>query len=138
MHKRHLSVGISRSLPTLPRSMAAKTRQDTNAMQRVLQRMHDFIISLFYLLMPCRMLPSKGKEVSVSASTSSEHNGPAAGSTHQVVYFAYGSNMNPKVFTDRRKVQPTASKPAVLEGHVLSFRLPGIPFVEPGMGTIEL
>ncbi|KAG1657484.1 hypothetical protein FOA52_001399 [Chlamydomonas sp. UWO 241] len=52
-------------------------------------------------------------------------------------YFAYGSNMAPSVLTGRRGVTPKMSLPGSIAGYVLSFRLRGLPYVEPGFGTIE-
>ncbi|KXS10771.1 hypothetical protein M427DRAFT_61503 [Gonapodya prolifera JEL478] len=55
-----------------------------------------------------------------------------------VWYFAYGSNMNCKVLSGRRKVFPLASYPARLDGWNLTFHIPGpLKYIEPGMGTIE-
>ncbi len=54
-----------------------------------------------------------------------------------VLYFAYGSNMEPEVFEKRRGIKPMLSVPGVVDGYVLSFRLLGIPYLEPGFATIE-
>ncbi|GLC43160.1 hypothetical protein PLESTB_000856700 [Pleodorina starrii] len=54
-----------------------------------------------------------------------------------VWYFAYGSNMNPNTLKGRRQVNPLESRPAVLHGWKLSFRMLGLPYIEPGFGTIE-
>ncbi|GLI64460.1 hypothetical protein VaNZ11_007732 [Volvox africanus] len=57
--------------------------------------------------------------------------------TDGIWYFAYGSNMNPNTLTGRRKVVPRESRPASLRGWKLSFRMLGIPFLEPGFATVE-
>eukprot|EP00761_Pharyngomonas_kirbyi_P005110 gb/GECH01005115.1/.p1 GENE.gb/GECH01005115.1/~~gb/GECH01005115.1/.p1 ORF type:complete len:260 (+),score=65.90 gb/GECH01005115.1/:1-780(+) len=57
------------------------------------------------------------------------------GDTH-IWYFAFGSNVNPQVFKQRRKIQPLVEKPGKAKGWCLCFDLPALPFVEPGMGSI--
>jgi cation transport regulator ChaC len=39
-------------------------------------------------------------------------------------YFAYGSNMSPAIFLDRRAMRPLATRRARLDGHRLRFNLP--------------
>ncbi|KAF9355856.1 hypothetical protein BGX26_006043 [Mortierella sp. AD094] len=56
--------------------------------------------------------------------------------TPTIWYLAYGSNMNPKVFTGRRKIQPIESKNVIVPGYWLSFDIGGIPFVEPCFASI--
>ncbi|KAG0207151.1 hypothetical protein BGX28_001541 [Mortierella sp. GBA30] len=51
-------------------------------------------------------------------------------------YLAYGSNMDPKVFSGRRKIQPLESKPVIVPDYWLSFDIGGIPFVEPCFASI--
>ncbi|KAF9216715.1 hypothetical protein BGZ59_008436 [Podila verticillata] len=51
-------------------------------------------------------------------------------------YLAYGSNMDPKVFTGRRKVTPLESIPVIARDYWLSFDIAGIPFVEPCFASI--
>ncbi|KAF9104527.1 hypothetical protein BGX27_010056 [Mortierella sp. AM989] len=51
-------------------------------------------------------------------------------------YLAYGSNMDPKVFTGRRKIQPIESKNVIVPGYWLSFDIAGIPYVEPCFASI--
>ncbi|KAG0081431.1 hypothetical protein BGZ93_002706 [Podila epicladia] len=53
-----------------------------------------------------------------------------------VWYLAYGSNMDPKVFTGRRKIQPLESIPVIAPDYWLSFDIAGIPFVEPCFASI--
>ncbi|KAF9953291.1 hypothetical protein BGZ65_004773 [Modicella reniformis] len=56
--------------------------------------------------------------------------------TQTLWYLAYGSNMNPKVFTDWRKIQPLESKAVVVPDYWLSFDLCGVPFLEPCFASI--
>ena len=51
--------------------------------------------------------------------------------------FAYGSNMNDGVLKQRRGIKTAASRPGVLREYALTFDLAGIPFQEPGFGTVE-
>ena len=51
--------------------------------------------------------------------------------------FAYGSNMNDGVLKQRRGIKTAASRPGVLRDYALTFDLAGIPFQEPGFGTVE-
>ena len=39
-------------------------------------------------------------------------------------YFAYGSNMSPAIFLERRAMRPLATRRASLDGHRLCFNLP--------------
>jgi hypothetical protein len=54
----------------------------------------------------------------------------------EVLYFAYGSNMNPQVLTGRRFVRPKESLPCAVPGYRLSFAVQGLPYAEPGFATI--
>lgn len=54
-----------------------------------------------------------------------------------IPYFAYGSNMNPVVLSGRRGVKPSESTPGIIMDYCLSFRLRGLPFIEPGFATLE-
>ncbi|CAF1340868.1 unnamed protein product [Rotaria sp. Silwood1] len=54
-----------------------------------------------------------------------------------VYNFAYGANLQPKVLSGRRKIQPIESIPGILEGWQLMFDLRGIPAVEPCFGNIK-
>lgn len=50
-------------------------------------------------------------------------------------YFAYGSNMNRKVFEGRRMIKPAESFAAVLPGWRLEFSQPGLPYSEPSFAA---
>jgi len=39
-------------------------------------------------------------------------------------YFAYGSNMCPAIFLERRGMRPLATRPAFIDGFVLAFDIP--------------
>ena len=52
-------------------------------------------------------------------------------------YFAFGSNMDPDVLGRVRHVHPRQSQPCKVEGYVLTFAYRGLPYLEPGFGTIE-
>ncbi len=52
-------------------------------------------------------------------------------------YFAFGSNMDPDVLSNRRNVHPKQSQPCKVVGYVLTFSHRGMPYMEPGFGTIE-
>ncbi|KAF9919398.1 hypothetical protein BX616_000009 [Lobosporangium transversale] len=60
----------------------------------------------------------------------------AADGEKTVWYLAYGSNMEPKVLTGRRKIKPIESVPVIVPGYWLSFDIGGIPFVEPCFASI--
>ena len=62
---------------------------------------------------------------------------PAPLLPEEVWYFAYGSNMALEVLTGRRLVKPKESIPCFIPDHVLSFRVLGFPYAEPGFATIE-
>ena len=51
-------------------------------------------------------------------------------------YFAYGANMNRRIFVERRGMRPLSSEPAKLARHALRFAAPGIPVMEPAFATI--
>ncbi|KAF9904134.1 hypothetical protein EC991_003011 [Linnemannia zychae] len=51
-------------------------------------------------------------------------------------YLAYGSNMDPKVFSGRRKIKPLESLVVTVPNYWLSFDIGGIPFVEPCFASI--
>lgn len=53
-----------------------------------------------------------------------------------VWYLAYGSNMDPKVLTGRRKIKPIESKVVTVPGYWLSFDIRGIPYLEPCFASI--
>jgi len=52
-------------------------------------------------------------------------------------YFAYGANMNRRVFVTRRGMRPLTVETAVLEGWELVFAHRGVPIVEPAFATIR-
>ena len=52
-------------------------------------------------------------------------------------YFAFGSNINKKVFEGRRRIKPAESVPAVLPGWRLAFSQPGLPYAEPAFAAVE-
>ncbi|DBA92029.1 TPA: hypothetical protein ACH3X2_003910 [Trebouxia sp. C0005] len=60
-----------------------------------------------------------------------------ASETGLLWYFSFGSNMDPDVLTKRRNVHPKQSHPCQVVGYVLTFSHLGLPYLEPGMGTIE-
>ena len=51
--------------------------------------------------------------------------------------FAFGANLSRKILTGRRKIEPLESWPALANGWELSFDYRGIPFLEPGFGTLR-
>ena len=52
-------------------------------------------------------------------------------------YFAYGSNMSPAIFVERRGMHPLATQRARLEGYRLCFSIPVGPG-ERGVANVEL
>ena len=52
-------------------------------------------------------------------------------------YFAFGANMNSKIFIARRGMHPLSSEPAELKGYRLVFDHPGIPLLEPSFANVE-
>jgi len=60
----------------------------------------------------------------------------SASKTKTIAYLAFGSNLDPKVLTGRRKVHPIESHPVIVPGYWLSFDIGGIPFVEPCFASI--
>jgi hypothetical protein len=53
-----------------------------------------------------------------------------------VLYFAYGSNMNPFVLSGRRNVFPVTSVPAMIQDWYLNFDVIGLPYLEPAFASI--
>ncbi|KAF9112659.1 hypothetical protein BGX27_003004 [Mortierella sp. AM989] len=51
-------------------------------------------------------------------------------------YLAYGSNMDPNVLTEWRKIQPIESKKVVVPEYWLSFDFNGVPFMEPCFASV--
>jgi len=58
------------------------------------------------------------------------------GDGNKLWYFAYGSNMHPKILGGRRKVHPTQSKPGYIPDQYLNFDTLGLPYVEPSFASI--
>ncbi|KAI1312987.1 hypothetical protein EDD11_002808 [Mortierella claussenii] len=57
-------------------------------------------------------------------------------STESLWYLAYGSNMNPKILTGRRKIIPLESRNVVIRDYWLSMDYAGVPFIEPCFASI--
>jgi hypothetical protein len=60
-----------------------------------------------------------------------------AANERRLWYLSYGSNMNPLVLTERRKVYPVESIPCSVPGYSLNFDCQGIPYFEPAFASIE-
>lgn len=63
-----------------------------------------------------------------------------AGSTvgeGKIWYLSYGSNMNPLVLSNRRRVYPSQSLPCTVPGYELNFYCQGIPYLEPSFASIH-
>ncbi|KAJ2488686.1 hypothetical protein IWW37_004590 [Coemansia sp. RSA 2050] len=54
-----------------------------------------------------------------------------------VWYLGYGSNMSSKVLSGRRQVFPVESCPVTVHDYQLTFDMAGLPYWEPGFGTIK-
>lgn len=54
-----------------------------------------------------------------------------------VRYFAYGSNMDSKVLTGRRRIKPLTRTPAFCRGNRLAFTALGIPPFEPCFASLD-
>ena len=54
----------------------------------------------------------------------------------QLFYFAFGSNMCHTSLTKRRKVTPSKSFPATIDGYFLNFDTIALPYFEPCFGSI--
>lgn len=50
--------------------------------------------------------------------------------------FAFGSNMVPST-RQRRRLEPSRTVPAVVQGWELHFSLPGIPYIEPAFAALR-
>lgn len=59
------------------------------------------------------------------------------GDDEYVWYFAYGSNMESKILTTRRRVTALESEAGLLKGWHLSFNFRQFPYIEPSTGTLE-
>jgi len=57
------------------------------------------------------------------------------GST-EVWYFAFGSNLDPEVFQNRRGLVPQQAIPGILDDYRLAFNLASLPWIEPVMGNL--
>ena len=58
-------------------------------------------------------------------------------SGHEVLYFAYGANMNRDVFLGRRRFRPLSTETAVLPGYELLFAARGMTFLEPAFAALR-
>lgn len=58
-------------------------------------------------------------------------NNEAPGSLQTVLYLAYGSNLSAETFQGKRGIKPLAQVNVVVPELVMTFDLPGIPYVEP-------
>jgi len=54
-----------------------------------------------------------------------------------VRYFAFGSNLNPKVLEEMRGLRPVLQEPAIVTNYRLAFNLRGIPWTEPSFASAE-
>lgn len=59
-----------------------------------------------------------------------------AGVAAKIKYFGYGSNMNIKVLNDRIFGDAIHLHRGILQNHVLTFNVPGIPMIEPSFASI--
>jgi sulfite reductase (NADPH) flavoprotein alpha-component len=55
----------------------------------------------------------------------------------EVRYFAYGANMNPNVFVQRRRFRPLSTERATLSGYELLFAARGMTFLEPVFAALR-
>jgi hypothetical protein len=55
----------------------------------------------------------------------------------KIWYLSYGSNMNPVVLSERRKVYPIQSLPCTVPGYELNFNYRGVPYFEPSFASIH-
>jgi hypothetical protein len=53
---------------------------------------------------------------------------PQQNQNKDLYYFAFGSNMNSKVLSERRKVYPKASISATIPGYYLNFDTEAMPY----------
>lgn len=56
---------------------------------------------------------------------------------HLYWYFGYGSNLNSETFLGRRGIRPKRHIRLVVPNWRLDFQIPGIPYAEPGFGSIH-
>lgn len=52
-------------------------------------------------------------------------------------YFGYGSNLNDETFLVRRGIKPIRQIRLLVPGWRLNFQIAGIPYIEPGFGSID-
>ena len=89
-------------------------------------------------LPPGELVDWKGRICRTSFPTASQASSIDAGSGADTLwYFAFGSNMDPDVLGKVRHVYPHQSEPCKVSGFVLTFAHRGLPYEEPGFGTIE-
>ncbi|KAF9579229.1 hypothetical protein BGW38_004596 [Lunasporangiospora selenospora] len=74
--------------------------------------------------------------VTYSDDKKENHSPGTAVEEKTVWYLAYGSNMDPKVFTGRRKIHPIESRPVIVPEYWLSFDIGGLPYLEPCFASI--
>ena len=60
-----------------------------------------------------------------------------ADSCSDLWYFAYGSNLNAAVFTEKRGINPKSSKVAFLPDYELCFNVLFMPYTEPAMAGVR-
>lgn len=82
---------------------------------------------------------TEGDDVPVleeDATTGSEQQQPEEGDGDDLVwYFSYGSNMNPEVFEEKRKIKSRDYRVCRAPGYVLSYTESILPYLEPGFCT---
>ncbi|KAJ1899416.1 hypothetical protein LPJ66_002120 [Kickxella alabastrina] len=74
--------------------------------------------------------------VATAAVETNTHTGDGNDTSGMVWYLGYGANMSSKVLSGRRQVFPVESHPVVVPGYQLTFDMVGLPYWEPGFGTI--
>lgn len=52
-------------------------------------------------------------------------------------YFGYGSNLNSETFLVKRGIKPLQHQRMIVPGWRLNFEISGIPYLEPGFGSID-
>ena len=57
--------------------------------------------------------------------------------SHSIWYFGYGSNLNNTTFLDRRGIRPLKQIRLCVPAWRLTFEVAGIPYSEPGFGSIR-
>jgi hypothetical protein len=82
-----------------------------------------------------RATPAPRAARSTTPPSSARASARASSSGADVLYFCYGSNLNPSTFDGVRGMRPTSSTPCVLRGFELAFNVPGVPYVEPAFAS---